>query len=87
MFAKIFVGEALSQIYSPFYVTDKVFDAVLNVRFHLLCRRTLTFQRWREAKPDWRIEFIPTLCPNCGWILEGEKNALVLSCKNCNSCG
>ena len=26
-----------------------------------------------------------TLCPNCGWDLEGERDSLVLLCKNCTS--
>jgi len=28
---------------------------------------------------------MPMLCPACGWDLEGEKNALVLLCRNCES--
>ena len=35
--------------------------------------------------PDWKIEFLSTLCPDCGWNLEGERNSLVLVCKNCES--
>ena len=85
MFAKIFVGETLSQIYSPFYVTDKVFDAVLNRPVSPALPEDVDVSKMEGGKPDWRIEFIPTLCPNCGWDLEGEKNALALSCKNCNS--
>jgi hypothetical protein len=85
MFAKTFVGEALSQIYSPFYVTDKVFDAVLNRPVSPALPEGFDILKMEGGKPDWRIEFVPTLCPNCGWDLEGEKNALALSCKNCSS--
>jgi len=85
MFAKAFIGDTLSQIYSPFYVTDKVFDAVLNRPVSPALPEDFDVSKMEGGKPDWRIEFIPTLCPNCGWDLEGEKNALVLSCKNCNS--
>ena len=85
MFAKAFVGDTLSQIYSPFYVTDKVFDAVLNRPVSSALPDGFDVSTMEGGKPDWRIEFIPTLCPNCGWDLEGEKNALALSCKNCNS--
>jgi DNA-directed RNA polymerase subunit RPC12/RpoP len=85
MFAKAFVGDTLSQIYSPFYVTDKVFDAVLNRPVSSALPDGFDVSTMEGGKPDWRIEFIPSLCPNCGWDLEGEKNALALSCKNCNS--
>ena len=85
MFAKAFIGETLSQIYSPFYVTDKVFDAVLNRPVSPALPADFDISTMEGGKPDWRIEFIPTLCPNCGWDLQGEKNALALSCKNCNS--
>jgi DNA-directed RNA polymerase subunit RPC12/RpoP len=85
MFAKAFIGDTLSQIYSPFYVTDKVFDAVLNRPVSTAPVEGFELSAMEGGKPDWRIEFIPSLCPNCGWDLEGEKNALALSCKNCSS--
>jgi hypothetical protein len=37
------------------------------------------------GRPNWRIQFIPTLCPGCGWDMEGQRDALILHCKNCNS--
>jgi len=85
LFAKAFIGETLSQIYSPFYVTDKVFDAVLNRPVSCALPENLDISRMEGGKPNWRIEFLPALCPNCGWDLQGERNALALSCKNCNS--
>ncbi|MGE5839832.1 MAG: hypothetical protein ACM34H_07840 [Deltaproteobacteria bacterium] len=85
MFAKAFIGDAMSQIYSPFYVTDKVFDAVLNRAVSPALPEGVDLSTVEGGKPDWRIEFIPTLCPNCGWDLQGERNALALSCKNCDS--
>jgi hypothetical protein len=85
MFAKAFVGDSMSQIYSPFYVTDQVFDGVLNRPVSPAPPEGFDVSKMEGGKPDWRIEFIPTLCPSCGWDLQGEKNALALSCKNCNS--
>jgi hypothetical protein len=38
-----------------------------------------------ENHMDWQISFISTLCPHCGWNLEGERDSLVLLCKNCHS--
>jgi DNA-directed RNA polymerase subunit RPC12/RpoP len=85
MFAKAFIGDSMSQIYSPFYVTDHVFDAVLNRPVSPALPEDFDVSKMEGGKPTWRIEFIATLCPNCGWDLQGEKNALALSCKNCNS--
>ena len=85
IFAKTFVGDTLSQIYSPFYITDKLMDAVLNRPISPAPPKDFDISTIEGGKPDWRIEFIPTLCPNCGWDLQGEKNALALSCWNCNS--
>jgi len=85
MFAKAFVGDSMSQIYSPFYVTDQVFDGVLNRPVSPAPPEGFDVSKMEGGKPDWRIEFIPILCPSCGWDLQGEKNALALSCKNCNS--
>jgi predicted Zn-ribbon and HTH transcriptional regulator len=85
MFAKAFVGDSMSQIYSPFYVADQVFDAVLNRPVSPALPEDFDVSKMEGGQPDWRIEFIPTLCPNCGWDLQGERNALALSCKNCKS--
>jgi predicted Zn-ribbon and HTH transcriptional regulator len=85
IFAKAFIGETLSQIYSPFHVADRVFDAILDRPVSPPLPDDFHISKFGGGKPDWRIEFIPTLCPNCGWDLEGERNAIALSCKNCNS--
>jgi len=37
------------------------------------------------GRPDWKIGFLPTLCPDCGWDLEGRRDSLVLICRNCDS--
>lgn len=30
------------------------------------------------------VSFLATLCPNCGWDLDAERDSLVLFCRNCN---
>jgi hypothetical protein len=32
-----------------------------------------------------QLAFLPMMCPGCGWDLEGEKNSLVLFCRNCTT--
>src|SRR3972149_6420880 len=34
---------------------------------------------------DRQLRFIPTLCPQCGWDLHGDREALILICRNCDS--
>ncbi|MGD9192388.1 MAG: hypothetical protein PVH58_10720, partial [Desulfobacterales bacterium] len=79
------IGETLSLIYSPFYVADKIYDAILDNPVSSSLPVGYNIDDLAGAAPEWRIHFVSTLCPNCGWDLEGERDALVLMCKNCNS--
>lgn len=80
-----FVGDTLSVIYSPIYIRGGAFcDAILNRPVASIptggpgclpaCRGN-----------DTLIRFFSTLCPACGWDLEGDKETLVLLCRNCGS--
>ena len=79
------IGETLSLIYSPFYLTDKLHDAILDRPISAKLPKDFDIDDFSGDRPQWNIRFVSTLCPNCGWNLEGERNALVLVCKNCNS--
>ena len=79
------IGETLSLIYSPFYVKDKLYDAVLDKPVSGALPEEFNLDELADTDPRGHIRFVSTLCPNCGWDLEGERDALVLRCKNCNS--
>ena len=79
------IGETISIIYSPFYANDKLFDAVLNRPIGAILPADFDTMLQPGGRPDWHIQFTPALCPACGWDLQGQRNALVLTCKNCNS--
>jgi hypothetical protein len=79
------IGETLSLIYSPFYAEDKLFDAILNKPVSPVLPDGFDATLLQGGRPDGRINFIPTLCPACGWDLEGRRDALALNCRNCNS--
>ena len=79
------IGETLSLIYSPFYAESKLVDAILNQPVSPVLPDGFDATVFQGGRPGGRINFIPTLCPACGWDLEGSRDALVLSCKNCNS--
>ena len=76
--------EAFSLIYSPYYVKDKLYDAVLNepAKFQ---PDELDVDLSKGGSSKWRLKFLATLCPNCSWDLEGDRDAFVLICRNCNS--
>jgi len=79
------IGETLSLIYSPFYVKDKIYDAVLGQPVSAILPEGFGVEDFEFVDPGSHIHFVSTLCPNCGWDLEGERDALVLRCTNCSS--
>jgi len=79
------IGETLSLIYAPFYLQKGLYDAVLNRPATATPADEYEIDQLPFESPDWPIHFIATLCPHCGWDLAGEKDSLVLLCKNCTS--
>lgn len=80
-----FVGESISIIYSPFYVKNRMIDAVLNKAVNISLPDDFNLESFPGGPPKWRLIFVPVLCPHCGWDLSGERDSLVLICKNCNT--
>lgn len=85
IFYQSHIGETLSLIYSPFYMDGKIYDAILNKPVASLPSNDFDAMRLPGGRPDGNIQFVPTLCPACGWDLHGQRDSLVLNCKNCNS--
>lgn len=79
------IGETLSLIYSPFYLTNRLHDAILDKPISMKLPEDFNIEDFESAQLQGHIRFVSTLCPNCGWDLEGERDALVLACKNCNT--
>ena len=77
------IGESLSMIYAPFYTGQQIMDAVLNQPVSKAMDAPFDVSTWPGGPADYRINFIPTLCPNCGWDMQGSRDALVLHCNNC----
>ena len=79
------IGDNVSIIYSPFYIEKNIYDAVLDkpVSSGLPVEFTLSeLPEWRQQKG---LNFLPTLCPHCGWDLDGQRDSLILNCNNCTS--
>jgi len=79
------IGETFSLLYSPFYLEDKLFDAILNEPVPTELPDNFDISLFSGGRPKWDLHFIPTLCPSCGWDLEGSRDSIVLCCKNCSS--
>ncbi|KPJ77086.1 MAG: hypothetical protein AMJ54_09400 [Deltaproteobacteria bacterium SG8_13] len=79
------VGENISMIYAPYYAESSLYDAVLNETTGR--QPPAGFSETVAGCPrlDWQLRFLPTLCPKCGWDLEGQTDSLVLLCRNCAS--
>jgi len=84
LFTQAHIGESINLIFAPFYVADRVYDAVLNQPVPGV-GDPRDIEAFAGGRPDWEIRFVATLCPACGWDLTGERNSHALVCNNCNS--
>jgi hypothetical protein len=85
-FLQVFLGETLSAIYAPLFVHKGVLhDAVLSRPLSQLPADDWQALQFQAQPPDWQLHLIATLCPHCGWDLEGERDSLVLLCRNCHA--
>ncbi len=83
---QVFIGEMISLIYAPVYLAGEVlYDGLLQSPLGALQQEDR--ERFlAPARPlDLQLRFIATLCPQCGGDLQGEREALVLICRNCSS--
>jgi DNA-directed RNA polymerase subunit RPC12/RpoP len=79
------IGETVSIIYAPFYQDGGLVDAVLNQPLGAAGRSVFRQEAFPGGPPVAPFQFIPSLCPNCGWDLNGTRDAQVLNCHHCQS--
>ncbi|MBR9981626.1 MAG: hypothetical protein KFF50_11415 [Desulfatitalea sp.] len=79
------IGETLSLLYAPYYLKGRLMDAILNEAVPSGSAEGIAPLLEDHEPPAWPINFIPTLCPQCGWDLEGISDALALACPNCQT--
>ena len=81
-----YIGETASLIYTPVFIYDnRICDAVLNKPVAPLPDHGLAELASCTQQEKLHLSFVPCLCPDCGWNLEGEKESLVLLCGNCST--
>ncbi len=79
------VGETVSLIYAPYLVTRHEMIDALNgktVGSHPLPSLNQSGDSAENRPPT--LLFHATLCPNCGWALEGHPDSLTLHCTHCH---
>jgi ribosomal protein S27AE len=83
---RAYIGDTLSLIYLPLRTDDThLVDAVTDTPLIALDRIRDYPLQGTEFNPRWQVRFLPTLCPRCGWDLEGEKDCLAPTCHNCDT--
>jgi len=85
IYRQSFIGETQSKLYAPFYLNGKLYDAVLNRPVSSELPEDLDLSELQAGSPEWQIRFVPAMCPNCSWDLEGDRDSLLLHCRNCTS--
>ena len=79
------ITNEFSLVYAPyFYVENELFDGILN-ESATKGSVELDVDLSQGSSSMWRPKFLPAICPNCSWDLEGDGDALVMVCRNCNS--
>jgi predicted RNA-binding Zn-ribbon protein involved in translation (DUF1610 family) len=77
----VFIGETASCVYAPYFINgNSIFDAVNNSEVCTLTENMAGLIK--DERPEFPL-FLSTLCPSCGWGLEGERDSLVLVCRHC----
>lgn len=79
------IGETVSLLYAPLYLDGKLIDGILNKAVCQAPLAQISPLLENGQAPDWPLNFVPALCPECGWDLEGHKDALALNCDNCQT--
>ena len=86
LFHRAYIGETISLIYLPLYIEkETLFDAILNRPIVKLSQSEEEVVSAAMSHTTWRLTFMSTLCPQCGWNLDGERDSVVLTCSNCDT--
>jgi hypothetical protein len=81
-----YIGETISRVYLPLTIQDgKLFDAVSAELIGNLPADRDIFEPAYDQEAHWQPELIATICPQCGWNLNGEPDSIALSCSSCNT--
>lgn len=80
------IGEIISLIYAPFIPDkgDKLKDEISGQVVCSLKNSSLASQPVL-SKNSFKLKLLASLCPQCGWDLQGQTRGLIFSCANCHT--
>jgi hypothetical protein len=85
LYHRSFIGETISFIYLPTYIKGTTLvDGVLNRQISRRVEPAL-LDSALPSNAKWLPRFIPTTCPHCAASMQGEKDSLVMHCRNCQT--
>ncbi|MCP3892127.1 MAG: hypothetical protein GY702_25135 [Desulfobulbaceae bacterium] len=82
-----YIGENISLIYLPLVSDGNVVrDAVTDrlICDHSKMEEALSLGAADSFKSGWQLDYLPSICPHCGWSLEGEGDGVAFICQNCD---
>ena len=83
---RAFIGETVSFVYLPVELKeDEIIDGVTGNPLPVSGELAEHLLHGMVFNPRWQVRFTATLCPDCGWNLDGEGDSLLLTCSNCNT--
>jgi len=86
LYHRAYIGEEVSFIYLPMVRQNaQLLDAVVDVPLTDLGDVASYPLKGSPFNRRWQVRFQATLCPRCGWSLDGEGDCLVLTCSNCDT--
>lgn len=85
IYHEAFIADTVSLIYAPMFVRNGRFhDAILNEPLYEGPPVYESFP-YEVFSGGFAVDFLPTLCPECGWNTLAERDSCVLLCSTCNS--
>lgn len=86
LYHRAYIGEHLSYIYLPLLVKEQgLHDGVTGARLIDLDELEGSDVRGKRFDEAWKINFLATLCPQCGAGLDGTGDCQVMTCANCDT--
>jgi len=84
---KAYVGDTVSIIYAPYTLAGNFWvDAIVEkYKYAMDFSAAEEFTSEQKTGYGWSPKFLPAMCPDCGWDLEGERDSCVFVCKNCTT--
>jgi len=79
---RAFIGEQTTLLYYPLVSRDgRIFDALQDRNFGPVAEWDTLHEKAKH--PELQVHFYPATCPNCGVDLDGDRDTLMLTCRNC----